>query len=212
MATFGKTNIGTLEFYGPIGYIWGCHFAPSLSGTVSKISAYVKNLATANVKVKIYENTVDVPTNLLAESSVMSVPTTFAWVDFPISLTVVAATHYWLYVHSAGQLYYKYDTVADAKSQSYKSGQSYPTNPNPHGAVSGQNNKEMSIYATYTPIVNGSISNVSLISLGLGAWLAIQKKKKRMKKSVLAKKIARDAMKPMVKYFKKVDEAIKKAV
>jgi len=61
-------------------------------------------------------------------------------------------------------------------------------------------------------LLGGSSPNISLISLALGASLAIQKKKKRMKKSVLAKKIGRAAMKPMVKYLKKVDEAIKKAV
>jgi len=75
-----------------------------------------------------------------------------------------------------------------------------------------EGNSEAAIYCTYSSAGGGSVSNVSLISLGLGAWLAIQKKKKRMKKSVLAKKIAREAMKPMVRYLKKVDEAIKKAV
>jgi len=217
MATFGYLNEGTNWVDFLQGVISGYHAAPADGdGTLTKISAYMKNTGAATKKATAllyaYVGAGDAGTKLATSTEIDIPVSAAAWRDFPISYAVVDATQYWLLVSSDGgnTVSLAYDTGGSAgiglyKDITYGVFEDPLTGETPSTAM-------RSIYATYTSGVNGSISNVSLISLGLGAWLATQKKKKRMKKSVLAKKIARDAMKPMVKYLKKVDEAIKKAV
>jgi len=208
MATFGKTDIGA-NSYSIFKYECATvrRQAPE-DGVVTSIWIYIGD--NKNVRVCMWDDLAGVAKNMLGESgdtatlanqwnkiTGFNIPITKgAWYWFGVQQKETAFTLRGSVV--VGGIIYKLHT--------------YGAFSNPFPAGYSTTDIEYSIYAEYTPSGGASISNVSLIALGLGAWLAIQKKKKRMKKSVLAKKIAREAMKPMVKYLKKVDEAIKKAV
>jgi len=210
MATFGKTVKGgsstTIS-----ERLFGTKATLPVDAVITKMTAYIKTAVTAQkYKLCIYADVAGSPAGLEAVTIERSLSSQDQDEDFLFaSNPTLAAGDYWLGIMSdgvgSGIIYY--DGVGNTEYKNI----TYNAPPNPFGASTSLV-REYTIYATYTPLGGGSVSNVSLISLGLGAWLALQKKKKRMKKSVLAARIARDAMKPMVKYFKKVDEAIKKAV
>jgi len=215
MATFGYTTKGTAGETTVAERMFAGRFTLTEDGVITKITAYL--IAREKMKITIYNDdggSPGSPTTLEATTNEVDVPlATDGWVDFTFAVnpTLPAGIYHLAILGSnIGTQKIVYD--AGAVEQCHYKDITYDGAPDPFGA-STHLDRVYSIYATYTPSLGGgSVSNVSLISLGLGAWLAMQKKKKRMKKSVLAKKIAREAMKPMVKYLKKVDEAIKKAV
>jgi len=215
MATFGKTDIGGTEANTSASCkIMGSGpFNLPADGNISKVSFYGRSVtASQKLRANFYADVAGSPSGSpLGESAEIDLTTVEGWHHLTYSPVLrLVAGDYWIFWLMEGTQQLRWFRDAAVKQWAYQVA-TYPNFPDPI-VPNLVDDFIMSIYATYSPLGGGSVSNVSLIALGLGAWLAIQKKKKRMKKSVLAKKIARDAMKPMVRYLKKVDDAIKKAV
>jgi len=207
MATFGKLIKGTLSVTSPI-YCYLTEYVLPVDATIIKLYGWFQNFNAYAVdgSIAVYDGV-----NRQVEKTVSIPPSSDGFVSGVVSKALVAGTYGLALKPMKSNVTVFYDTNPFVCYLDVGLAEGDPC-PVVFGRDAGPVNRDYSVYAEYTPLGGGSISNSSLIALGLGAWLALQKKKKRMKKSVLAKKIARDAMKPMVKYFKKVDEAIKKAV
>ena len=153
MATFGKTEIGSLESSTVANYLVGSKFTCPSEGDVTKLSAYIKAYTTpGNVKAKIYSDLNGSPKALLAESAEVYVGITFAWVDFLITgLHVYANTPYWLVFFTGITLAYKQDVGSPSQGfHQTNAWQTYPTNPSTI-TYPVLRDYERSIYATYTP-------------------------------------------------------------
>jgi hypothetical protein len=163
--TFGKTSIGASED-SDSGYQIGCKYGCSETGTLTKISLYVKRASTGNMKTAVWNDNSGVPGSLFATSSEVSVGTSYSWVDFTISGSVSNA-NYWLgFEGNAGNLYYyKFDSGTSNQSAwrtvSYTS---FPTNP--FGTPDFYQARALSIYATYT--TGGAVSSAKRKLLGVG--------------------------------------------
>jgi len=161
MATFGKTTIGgsTSPGYSPVAAY--CIYNLSEAGDVSKVTFYTGG--TCNMKMAIYDVSGGVPNNLLATSNPVAIGSSFAWVDFPLTISLAAGDYALCWLFDATN-YFKYD-AGSTNQHGYKAA-TYPTFPNPYGTPAANQAWAVSIYATYTPSVGGQpyISRVQQIA------------------------------------------------
>jgi hypothetical protein len=145
MATFGKTTIGaTATSYS--GYIYaGCKRVVSEGGTITSISLYCN--AAGNARVAVYTDNAGSPDVLVVESADEACAGG-AWHDFGVPDTAFEAGTYWLCFQVTVSAMCKYDAATGGeKYRTY----TYGAYPNPFGTVGGTQDRDYSIYATYTP-------------------------------------------------------------
>jgi len=164
-STFGKTDIGESSQEDGANNAIACKFTCPEAGTLTKITMYLRGRdAQINAKTGLYSDSGGYPNNLLAESSPVSVGTTLSWVDFSISYSLEADTVYHLAVITDGIFGWKYD-VGTAAQTNTDWDLTYPNFGNPWTQDQSQGEKEMSIYATYTPTgeetITGSITDLT---------------------------------------------------
>ena len=156
MATFGPTEPLPEVVSTGANYINGGRYICPEEGDVTKISIYCQGYtAPVNLIAKIYSDVDGGPDTLLAESLPVTIPTTWGWVDFPISLHVTANTPYWLAAFSEKTWGFT-NRLNQPKRGFYQTDawQTYPNNP---GRITYPVfvDKERGMYATYTPQVEG---------------------------------------------------------
>lgn len=151
MATFGKTDIGgSNQSTGGIEYLIVCKYTMPENGTITKITAYIRNSGATNGKAAIYSDNAGAPNVKHAESNEVSIGAGYSWVDFTIShVNNAGSVPLWLGVCVDDGWQQKYDAGA-ANQQAYKE-VVYPAYPDPYGAPDGYQAFAFSIYATYTP-------------------------------------------------------------
>jgi len=173
MATFGKTAIGS-----SVTYTWmrdgviGCKFSLPENGKVTKISAYLHPDNWDKASGVIYSDASGAPNvrqGYTTEYELLG--TDWAWYDFifdiPISLLAAA---YWLNIVGNGtsNRYYYYDTGGTNQFCYEHDINGYTVSPfpppNPLGTPTGYFDREMCIYATYTPTEEKPLISKPLIS------------------------------------------------
>lgn len=154
MATFGYTSIG--------GSSWGtednkqraCKFTLSEDGVVTQISNYCKTVWAASVmKCAIYSDDTGAPNALMGTTSETNLTQdTLQWWDFSCNISLSAGT-YWLVSWTASIPTGYYDE--GAASQSKRATHAYGDWQDPFGATDETQDRQMSIYATYTASGSG---------------------------------------------------------
>lgn len=153
--TFGTTGVG-----GSSNDSWGGDLVayatstPVFSGTLTKISIYCEEIKSgAKLYTAIYSDVTGTPTvRLASETTGVSMPGSFDWLDMPLSYAgITATTQYWLGhgcgTSGEGQYWYKFDTDGDWEQSVYTGGGGWQ-NP---WVESFDEDMRGSIYATYTP-------------------------------------------------------------
>jgi hypothetical protein len=153
MATFGYTTIGASSS-GLLGdRKKGYRFQCAENGTATSLSWYGKaNSGTISVRLGIYSDNGGAPNALLGYTSeITNVGTTPQWwtANLVSSVSLQANTWYWLCFIVSGASGYYYDT-GTANYGAYNSDAYSDGFANPFGTPT-YDNKELSIYCTYTP-------------------------------------------------------------
>lgn len=157
MATFGKTDIGLSETNLDQGYKVATRFQLTEGGDVSKITFYTKQYYATTTKIKcgIYDDSAGAPNALKGTSAEVTLPTSWAWVDFTFSPAIsLTAGYYWLAIivgeagaASAGVKYNADTAQTGLNADAYADGFADPFGtPTYYDFI-------ISIYATYTPVV-----------------------------------------------------------
>ncbi len=148
-ATFGNTSIGANFNNGSANPLCTVYTAPA-NGTVTSISWYGRVQVAGSGAAAIYSDSGGAPNVVLAQSSVVSVPTVAGWNTFTLSQAITSGTPYWLCVTKDQNYDTQYDTGA-ANQSTYDVGTPGATFPSPWPGGSSFLNWAISIYATYTP-------------------------------------------------------------
>ena len=148
MATFGKTDIGSLTAGWSAGCTNVCRFELTEDGTVTAISVYNGDSSpTGTVSMAIYDESGGLP-NAIVVGPTAPQSAVYEWNTVSGLSVFLSAGFYWIGASwSEGQtLGYKYDVGASGQMQ-YR----LVVFPDPFGTPDGNSNDEVSIYATYTP-------------------------------------------------------------
>ncbi len=162
VTTFGNTNIGS-NGGGTANRIFGSKFKLTQSAIVSKITSYLSTYVGSYASAAIYSDSGGLPNELLAKTNSINLPYSFEWVDFSLN-SFLSPGDYWLII-KCNSCYYKYDSGGSnqwAATWWYDEGF-----PSQFGYVDHQEDWNMTIYATYTPIINKD--EVGIINLQ-GLW------------------------------------------
>jgi len=177
MATFGKTTIGVTQNNWTGDYILGCLQEMPEKGTITKITAYLRDRyeVTAPGKGYIYADNGGVPGVKLAEGTEITVGAVLDWQDFPVTyVNNSGVLPLWLVYFVDTGFTTKYDGGAVDQTQFRLV--TYPNEPDPFG-VASKAAFEMSLYATYTPSAPSGGSGSSfppyhpLFSIMVNHWL-----------------------------------------
>ena len=162
MATFGKTAIGGTSIDGTAPKR-GCKFSLSENGDVTSISVYGKKATagTTTIDVAIYADSAGVPDALSAVGTQITIDTTLQWWTANISVSLVAGT-YWLSWIQGTTVIYHYD--AGSTNQEDRGSDALPFD-DPWGADLWQD-RDVSIYATYTPTAGAVTPLLMLMGVG----------------------------------------------
>ena len=145
--TFGYTSIGASNDTWGLGYANSVKAILSEAGTITSLSLYCSG--TINVITGLYADSGGAAGSLLATSSPATPTSTPAWVDFPINYAASAATYHLVCLpNQTGTIAVKYDSAST--HHGYKSGNTYPTLPNPFNEGGSDSTNFYSFYATYT--------------------------------------------------------------
>ena len=159
--TFGYTSIGgtaDAACYEDQAHV--CKYACSEAGTVTKITAYMKDAyGTGNFVGLIYDGT---PSALLAQSGATSISNTAGWKDFTLNLAVSATDYHLGFWSGSRDANWWYDSGATNQYRKSSSSPSAPPNP---FSVSASQARMYSVYATYT---TGATLQTVTDSLSLG--------------------------------------------
>ena len=121
---------------------------PASSGIITKLTLYCKISQNNPVfNPGVYNNSSDLPSTKVAgiDSGGSQIPVNYAWLDSPISATIIAGTQYWLgFSNHTGNLYYTFDTITNI--QQYANGLAAW----PDTWTGNAWNNLASLYATYT--------------------------------------------------------------
>ena len=151
--TFGNTNIGELSSSViQKNFIYGSKFNLPQKGALTNINVYAYFGANynKNYKAMIYEDSNNMPSNLIRVSEEKHCNEGWKWYNFSFSPAIILNPgDYWLTVWSDVNWYIlKYDSGG---FHAYKN-VTYGTAPNPFGLPDGNGNWKLSIYATYIPV------------------------------------------------------------
>jgi len=148
----GFTSIGGSSSIVAFDNYYGCRFVASQSGTITSMSAYLSSTGIGIVTFGIYADSSGTPGSLLATSTTTgSFTTSPAWTSGDISYTITAGTAYWLSIFGSDSTFYYYN--AGSVNQLFLSGagKTYPSFDST-ATVGLSQNREISIYATFTPL------------------------------------------------------------
>lgn len=160
MATFGKPPPvgGTQQQTWQSNLKLACKFTAPEAGTITKLSCYHALVANSqNHQGVLYDDNAGTPNNLLANSASVMVDTTLQWWDFVLNYVMAAAEVLWLGVwcESFNSPHFYYD--AGAVGQLKQDNSDAAPLDDPWVDVDSTWAREMSIYATYTPLGGLSI-------------------------------------------------------
>ena len=150
--TFGYTSIGATDGTFTLYETSVCKFQANGTGTVTKLTAYIKGTNSAHVKGCIYNDNAGTVGTFIDVGDDIALATSYAWVDLTgVAASISNGVNYWLGLVNG-------DGSGDATTIRYDSGatnQYGGTNtsdwPNPKNPWSGAYLDAMlSIYATYT--------------------------------------------------------------
>jgi len=141
-ATFGYSSVGTSQFNNALFSVTS--FTCADNGVISKLSFYMSGASTAaTVMAVIYDNA----GNSLFNSSIATISTTLAWVNFDVSnVPVVAGNVYKLGTIANTTLTHKY--IAGSANQLQCFNVTYPNVPASLGVPDYQYATQISLYAT----------------------------------------------------------------
>lgn len=149
--TFGYTSIGaSMDTYWVDGTS-ACDFELTETGTVSKVSFYVKaNSGSFNTITAIYtKDEYNHPNTRVAVSSTVSISTTATWYNYTFDIELTAA-HYYLALSQAdtglGNVVYYYDSGVSGQNQR----RANVFCPDPFGTIDDSQAYKLSCFATYS--------------------------------------------------------------
>lgn len=161
IATFGKTTIGELTWAYATDTIWGSKFVLSENGELTKITAYTYAATGDRARFLVYDSN----GNLKGETgtNTWTFGKVWDWEDYafasPLALT---AGMYWLLFFAnsdGGEIFLRWD-AGSAGQGGYKS-QAWNGAPDPI-TFDGNEDRECSIYATYTPTAAPFVTHVRI--------------------------------------------------
>ncbi len=164
--TFGYTSIGgsTASFL----KLSACKFtAPAEDGNISSITSYVTTVVsgTTDMGAAIYSDSAGTTNARLAvDSGNVNVPTTPAWYTNNITYSFTASAVLWLAHQGSGDFWTEYYDVGGANQHNFTTGHAFETWPDPFGA-SNYAARQVSIYATYTPVSASQIKTINGLAL-----------------------------------------------
>ncbi len=170
--TFGYTTIGATNNFNAANKIRGFKYALSENGIISSVSIYFTYLDPgANTKVAIYNDSSSYPNTRQGESLAGQLPNTTNWWTWTyVSQPSLNIGDYWLsWAVSSSNNKYHYDTVGSGYNATQAYSSAMPATF-PAGATA-ENNRKVSIYATYTAS-GGAVATSSrkhtLLMMGVG--------------------------------------------
>ena len=155
-ATFGNTDTTTnYSYFADNKAAWG-KFVLTEAGTVTKLTGYVRATDGVYGKGLIYSHNAvsDCPDDLLGVSAVTDPAVTVGWVDFTFDTPVeLDAGTYWLGYAGSGAnfVYYEQSSISGARRWYDADFQTYASPETTLSGGSATADKEVCIYATYTP-------------------------------------------------------------
>lgn len=167
-ATFGYTTVGGSQDFSA-GLPKCTQFTSGGAGTITSVSVYVTTYfgGGANLATAVYADNAGAINALLAsDSGHTAVTASAAWYTTNLSYVFAASTVYWLCEwFDSTNATSTYDAGA-ANQESYHSSLTFASWPNPFAPTASEN-RQYSIYATYTP--SGAVTPPALTLLGVGA-------------------------------------------
>jgi hypothetical protein len=149
---FGNTNNhSTNSSAGAGGANCGKVTSPASSGTITSIGVYL-GASVVNIGAAIYADsggTTPTGAPLATQSAATTTDGSIGLETIAISYAFAPSTVYWLCFQPNGNINYYYDSVGDNQNDS-KNG-TYPTWPNPWGSSTFSLNRQIEIFATFTP-------------------------------------------------------------
>ena len=150
--SFGNTAIGTNTAHNDANAQSVSYFTATTTGTITDIIAYTDGQTTGNCMAALYAVSGGSASNLLEQTSSVSISTTFSWVDFqlPSAYSVTSGTTYGLAI--MGNVAINIVEVAGTGQRDHNAVSSYTNGfANPFGIIWGTDkNGAMSIYAATT--------------------------------------------------------------
>ena len=141
--TFGKTDIGGTPWDSWL--MWASKYPLTEAGDVTKITVYVDGVT--NVKVAIYAESGGVPTSLLASAEKACVA---GWNDITLLVSLPAGNYFLAARRETDLINFYYDAGSTNQTAFRTIAYADPW-PDPFGVPDAQQDREYSIYATYTP-------------------------------------------------------------
>jgi len=213
MATFGNENeeASASDF---AGVIRGTRFTCPQAGIANfiKVIGYIAGDVT-KIRGHLYDAVGAKVVNGETDELLLDTSTSYLWRQLNFSVpkpSLLAVTDYYIVAWSDKTVYGKRlnNGAVDQAAYDVEVYNGFPANLD-----FIEDDHLYSIYCDYTPSVGGSgFSSGARIALGLAAWMAIQKREKHRKRSILLERAIRQTMKPVVTYLRKVDRELEKVV
>lgn len=169
MATFGQSGTGAGSAPNSSDRYWATKFASFPGGDITKMTAAFGfdgggSGGGDSCKAVIYADSAGAPGALIGVSTGVAVPAGDQVIDFPLTVTGLAAGTYWLGIVCNGFNSRLSEFATSGGNSVRKESLTYASPANPMGAASATGNLIYTVYATYTPSGGGGSLVVNPLS------------------------------------------------
>lgn len=148
--TIGNTTVGTDQDTNDPNAQYISYFIANSSGQITDILAYIAGISPGSAIAALYATSGGIAAALLAQSSPVSIGTSFSWVDFPLPTPVNITSGITYGIALMGTVSIQVALVPGSGARAYGSGSYAAGFANPFGTVWWSNTDAgaMSIYAS----------------------------------------------------------------